>query len=118
MPSRRLTPDRHLEIRLTTTARRLAREGAEREAAVAELRDIAAGRTDILAEACGVALGGFLAQPGIYHPRDLHAPALLFEAGADPDLVTQHAEATWDVGRSNHHTTSTTGGLPNGGIRP
>ncbi|MCO7238396.1 hypothetical protein [Aeromicrobium sp. CnD17-E] len=116
MARQRLSPDRHLEIRLTTAARRLAREGVDRESAVAELREIAQGRTDILAEACGMALGGFLAHPGIQQPRDLHAPALLFEAGADPDLATQRAEATWNFGRSAHHTTSTTGGLPNGGV--
>jgi hypothetical protein len=116
MARSKLTPDRHLEIRLTTTARRLAREGVDREAAVAELREIAAGRTDILAEACGMALGGLLAHPGIQQPRDLYGPALLFEAGADPELVGQHAEVTWNFSRSAHHTTATTGGPPNGAI--
>jgi hypothetical protein len=55
MARQRLSPDRHLEIRLTTTVRRLAREGVDRNVAVAELREITAGRTDILAEACGMA---------------------------------------------------------------
>lgn len=115
MAGQRLSPDRHLEIRLTTTARRLAREGVDRETAVPELREIARGRTDILAEACGMVLGGFLAHPGIRKSPDLHAPALLFEAGAAPDLLGQHAEATWDFGRSGHHTTATTGGPPHDG---
>lgn len=110
-----MTDDQHLEMRLGTTATRLARGGADRAAAVAELREVADGRGDLLALACGRALGGFLALPGMHHPGDLHAPALLLEAGADPDLVAVHADQAREHARRNHHTTATTGGPPNGG---
>jgi hypothetical protein len=52
-----------------------------------------------------MALGGFLAQPGIYHPQDLHAPALLLEAGADWTLEAGFAgRARRAVG--GRHTTA------------
>jgi hypothetical protein len=113
-----MTDDQHLEMRLGTTATRLARTGVERAAAVAELREIAAGRADLLALAAGRALGGFLARPGDAFPGDLHAPALLLEAGADPALVPGHADETRRNALGTHHTTATTGGPPNGGFRP
>jgi hypothetical protein len=109
-----MTEDDHLEMRLGITATRLARTQVDRAAAVAELRDMAGDRADLLALACGRALGGFLALPGTAHPGDLHAPALLFEAGADPDLVPGHADETRRNALGTHHTTETTGGPPNG----
>lgn len=108
-----MTDDQHLEIRLGTTATRLARSGTDRAAAVAELREAAGGRADLLALACGRALGGFLALPGMHHPGDLQAPALLLEAGADPALVPVHADQARQHARRNHHTTASTGGPPN-----
>lgn len=118
MARRRLDPDRALEITLTTTARRLARGGTERAAGVTELRALAGGRADVLAEACGMALGGFLAQSSAAHPEDLQAAAFLLEAGADLRLVVAHADATRDHAARGHHSTATTGGPPNGGVRP
>lgn len=117
MARSRLTDDQSLEIRLSTTARRLARDCVDRAAAVAELRELAGGRGDLLALACGRALGGFLALPGSAHPGDLHAPALLLEAGADWATIATHAdEARRAAG--GHHSTATTGGPPNGGYQP
>lgn len=112
MPRRRLTADQHREIALTTCAQKHARAGAPKAEALEELRLLAQGRAELLAQACGQLLGGFLAVPGAHHPADLQAPALLFEAGADPRLVAAHAdEARRRAG--GHHTTSTTGGPAN-----
>lgn len=97
MACRRLGADQH-------------RETAE---ALEELRLLAQGRSELLAQACGQLLGGFLAVPGAHHPADLQAPALLFEAGANPRLVTAHVDAT-RLRAGGHHTTSTTGGPANG----
>jgi hypothetical protein len=117
MARSRLTDDQHLEIRLTTTARRLARAYVDRAVAVAELQELADGRGDLLALACGRALGGFLALPGSAHPGDLQVPALLLEAGADWTTIAAHTdEARRAAG--GHHSTATTGGPPNGGYRP
>ncbi len=117
MARRRLTDDQHLEIRLGSTARRLARAYVNRAEAVAELQELAGGRGDLLALACGRALGGFLAQPGTAHPGDLQVPALLHEAGADWTTIAAHAdEARRAAG--GHHSTATTGGPPNSGVRP
>lgn len=114
----RLTDDQHLEIRLSSTARRLARAYVDRAVAVEELRDIAGGRADLLALACGRALGDFLGRPLAQHPGDLHIAALLLEAGADPKLVIVHTDSTRDYSSRSHHSTATTGGPPNGGVRP
>lgn len=112
MASRRLTPDQHLEITLTTCAQKHARTGTLKADAIEELRLLAHGRSDLLAKACGQILGGFLALPGSHHPADLQGAALLFEAGADPRLVADYAdESRWRAG--GHHTTHDVGGPPN-----
>lgn len=112
MARRRLTADQHREIALTTCAQKHARTGTRKSEALDELRLLAQGRSDLLALACGQLLGGFLATPGSHHPADLQAPAFLFEAGADPRLVTGFAdEARRRAG--GQHTTGTTGGPPN-----
>ncbi len=49
MARSRLTDDQHLEIRLSSTARRLARAYVDRSVAVDELREMAGGRADLLA---------------------------------------------------------------------
>lgn len=111
---RRLHPDRALEIALTGCARRHALEGTPRTEAIRELRLIANGRADLLAEACGLVLGGYLALPGSQHPGVLHAAALLAEAGADPRLVAGVADKARNNALRNHHTTGDIGGPPNG----
>lgn len=94
MPSRRLHPDTKLEIDLIGTAGRLLREGVEWDAAVAHLREIADGRTDLLARASGNFLGGYLASPGMHHPTELRPALWLLEAGADPSLVAAAVDRT------------------------
>jgi len=61
-------PDRILVAQLTGTAGRHARwrelTAAEEAAAVAELRELAAGRADLLAEVAGVLQGASEGEPG------------------------------------------------------
>lgn len=110
---RGLTPDKATEIVLSGCARRHALEGTDRATAFEELRLIAHGRSDPLAEACGLVIGGWLALPGSQHPGILHAAALLAEAGADPRLVTGFADQTRENALGGHHTTGDLGGAPN-----
>lgn len=111
---RPLRPDRALEIALTGRARRHALGTTPRNEAIEELRLIAKGRSDLLAEACGLVLGGYLALPGSQHPGILHAAALLAEAGADPRLVAGFADQARNNALRNHHTTGDIGGPANG----
>ena len=82
-------PDRILVAQLNGTARHHAKWRAlteqEEAAAVAELRELAAGRTDLLAEVAGVVTG--------FHAGDLGEPQartiaqLCIAAGADPEAI-------------------------------
>jgi 5-hydroxyisourate hydrolase-like protein (transthyretin family) len=95
MPSgrRKPDPDRILCARLSGTAIRLARAGGSIDEAVAELRTLAGGRGDLLAEEAGLMAGTWSVRvdTGDY----LLAAGLLMLAGADHDLI-----ARWvDVGR-------------------
>lgn len=73
---------------LTGEARRHARweppDEATTEAAAAELRKIAGGRTDLLAEVAGIFLG--TSEGELHEPRARNAAAFCRAAGADPDL--------------------------------
>ncbi|GAA2074389.1 hypothetical protein GCM10009780_08080 [Actinomadura alba] len=63
-----------------------APEGSARQAAVTELREIAGGRTDLLAQVAGLLLG--YAPPGdAMHEHNRIAAELLIDAGADPGAV-------------------------------
>jgi hypothetical protein len=79
--------------RLSGTAVRLARAGGPIDEAVAELRTLAGGSGDLLAETAGVMAGAWSARVGA--GDDLLAAGLLVLAGAN------HSEiARWvDVGR-------------------
>jgi hypothetical protein len=98
---------------LSGTARRHARwhglAAAEEAAAVAELRELAAGRADLLAEAAGVWLG-FAEEWD--QPRARQAAELCRMAGADPDAIPRWIE----VGRERRAAAD----LPpfSGGLRP
>jgi hypothetical protein len=79
--------------RLSGTAVRLARAGGPIAEAVAELRALAGGRGDLLAETAGVMAGAWTVRIGT--GDDLLAAGLLVLAGADHNLI-----ARWvDVGR-------------------
>ena len=82
-------PDRILIAQLTGTAKRHAkwRELTEDEeaVAVAELRELAAGRADLLAEVCGI-IEGFV-EGTIQEPHAKSAADLCRKAGADPEVI-------------------------------
>ena len=89
MIDKRSQPDRILIARLSGTARHHARwrelTEAEEAAAVAELRELAAGRGDLLAEVAGLAEG--FAEGELDEPLARHAAALCRKAGADPESI-------------------------------
>jgi hypothetical protein len=86
----RPTADRMIVAELTGEARRHARwelpDEETVEAAVAELRKIAGGRTDLLAEVAGLFLGTSEGEP--HEPRARNAAELCHLAGADPELIS------------------------------
>jgi len=89
MPSGRRTPDpdRILAARLSGTAIRLARAGGPISEAVAELRALAGGRGDLLAETAGVMAGWWSVR--VNGGGDAVAVGLLVLAGADHDLIAR-----------------------------
>lgn len=62
------------------------------EAVVEELRDEAAGHTDLLAQAAGSLIGLYLARPTATQPRAVAAFATLVLAGADPQALVARAD--------------------------
>ena len=87
------TADRLLVAQLTGTARHHARwrdlTGDEQAAAVRELRDLAGGRADLLAEVCGILEGA--SEDRHDEPLARQAGALCRLAGADETLISQWA---------------------------
>jgi hypothetical protein len=94
MIAERPAADRILIARLTGTARRLAgwREltGDKLDAAVAELRKLAAGRADLLAEVAGIEEGA--SEGELSEPRARNAARLCRLAGADPEAIPAWVE--------------------------
>jgi hypothetical protein len=90
--------DRILIAQLDGTARHHARwrelTQKEESAAVAELRDLAAGRTDLLAEVAGVLTSA--SEVELEEPRARAAAQLCIAAVADPDAI----EAWMAIGRA------------------
>jgi hypothetical protein len=86
--------DRLLTARLMGTANRHSQRreltGDERAAAVAELRELAAGRADLLAEVAGLELG--FHEGAIDETQHHQAARLLIDAGADPALLPHWIE--------------------------
>jgi 5-hydroxyisourate hydrolase-like protein (transthyretin family) len=89
MPSgrRKPDPDRILCARLSGTAIRLARAGGSIDEAVAELRTLAGGRGDLLAEEAGLMAGTWSVWIGT--GDYLLAAGLLVSAGADHDEIAR-----------------------------
>ena len=85
--------DRLLVAQLTGTARHHARWRGltqdEQAAAVTELRELAAGRADLLAQVCGIFQGASEGRPD--EPLARQAATLCRLAGADDALVPQWA---------------------------
>ena len=82
--------------RLTSIAQRRARWGGltedETAAAVAELREVAGGRADLLAEVAGLALGTAESRGQEYRARAQAVGELCRAAGADQTLIGLWAE--------------------------
>jgi hypothetical protein len=95
---RKPDPDRILVARLSGIAIRLARAGAPIDEAVAELRALAGGRGDLLAENAGVMVGAWSAR--VDSGDHLLAAGLLVLAGADHDQIARWVE----VGRERMMT--------------
>jgi hypothetical protein len=85
--------DRLLVAQLTGTARHRARwrdlTADEQAAAVRELRDLAAGRADLLAQVAGIFEGASAGRPD--EPLARQAAALCRLAGADDTLIAHWA---------------------------
>lgn len=97
-----LTPDRYTVVKLIATAARLYDARGDRDTAVAELRDIADGRTDLLAQAAGYYQGS---------AEDWNALAcyqLLVDAGADINQIPAAAERVRRNRDGMDHTTAGT----------
>jgi hypothetical protein len=87
---RKPDPDRILCARLSGSAIRLARASAPIDEAVAELRALAGGRGDLLAETAGVMVGAWSAR--VDTGDHLLAAGLLVLAGADHDQIARWVE--------------------------
>ena len=88
------TADQLLNAKLAAVATRYAVRGQidDLEAAVAELREIAGDRPDLLAELAGVALGLAEEGPPLLAPRFRAEAELARAAGADESLIAQWIE--------------------------
>jgi hypothetical protein len=90
---RRVDPDGVRRANIAGTASRYAsRQPLDVEAAVAELRELADGRGDLLAERAGVTLGFYARENRTEWPRKALAAALLIAAGADLTRLTEWIE--------------------------
>lgn len=100
---RRVNPDRILVAKLTGTAGRHASRGTATDEAIAELKALAGGRADLLAQVAGTALGAAETSP---HPPWCRREAeLCILAGADESLVPAIAAEVKAHLRRPLHTT-------------
>jgi hypothetical protein len=75
------TTDQLLYSALHGTAMRYAADQRNLAEAIAELREMAAGRDDILAEAAGIEVGSWFAWPSHHVGHELIAAGMLIMAG-------------------------------------
>jgi hypothetical protein len=116
---KRPQPDRLLVAELYGEARHRARwrdlSSEEETAAVAELRQLADGRADLLAEVAGILEGAREGEPD--EPLARQAAGLCRKAGADPEVIPAWIEE----GRrraANARQPPFSGGLHDGRARP
>ena len=119
MIDKRPQPDRLLVAELYGEARHRARwrdlSSEEETAAVAELRTLADGRADLLAEVAGILEGAREGEPD--EPLARQAAGLCRKAGADPEVIPAWIEE----GRrraANARQPPFSGGLHDGRARP
>jgi hypothetical protein len=84
------TPDQLLYSALHGTAMRYAAERRNLDESVEELRQIADGRNDILAEAAGITAGSLYAWPSTHVGHELIAAGMLILAGGDRGFPLDH----------------------------
>lgn len=102
------THDQLLTAKLSGNAWRLAAAQGPIAEAVAELRGLAAGRNDLLAETAGLVAGSWSANPAMHTGTELLAAGLLIHAGHPLDydaLATAVAEGQRRGGEAGWHTT-------------
>jgi hypothetical protein len=75
------TKDQLLSVALHGTAMRYAAEQRNLAESIAELREMANGRNDILAEAAGIEAGSWYASPATHVGHELVAAGMLILAG-------------------------------------
>ena len=89
-------PDRLIVAQLTGAARRHARSGSltedQKAAGVAELREVAGYRSDLLAEVAGIAIGTAEGKGEEYLEQGRAVAELCIAAGADESLIPQWTE--------------------------
>ena len=86
------TPDRLLYSALHGTAMRYAAERRSLDESIEELRDIADGRNDILAQAAGITAGSWYAWPSTHIGHELIAAGMMILAGGGRGLPLDYDE--------------------------
>jgi hypothetical protein len=90
------TPNQLLSVALHGTAMRYAAERGNLAESIAELREIANGRDDILAEAAGIQAGSWYAWPSAHAGYELVAAGMLImAAGHDGKPLDYGALERW-----------------------
>ncbi len=85
--------DTRREVALISRAQLLTDLETSVAAAIDELREMAQGRADLLANAAASQIGTYLASPRTTDPNHLLAGTFLVLAGADTDLVEDAVES-------------------------
>ena len=95
------TADNLLISALHGTAWRYAVERRPLESSIAELKEIAAGRNDLIAEAAGITAGAWLAWPQTHIGHELIAAGMLIMAagGLDYDLLGHWVQVGFERGQ-------------------
>jgi hypothetical protein len=86
------TPDQLLSVALHGTAMRYAAERRNLDESIEELRQIADGRNDILAESAGITAGSWYAWPSTHVGYELIAAGMLIVAGNHRGLPFDYDE--------------------------
>ena len=87
-----VTPDRLLYSALHGIAMRYAAERRNLDESIEELRDIADGRNDILAEGAGITAGAWYAWPSTHIGHELIAAGMMILAGGGRGLPVDYDE--------------------------
>jgi hypothetical protein len=86
------TKDQLLYVALHGTAMRYAAERRDLDESIEELRDIADGRNDILAQAAGITAGSWYAWPSTHIGHELIAAGMLILAGGGRGVPLDYDE--------------------------